>query len=317
MADNSSTSNFKLVKEIIIVLVMLFIADYAVGSLLKWMFYQQTIGWEPMIIESVERTTDDIIVFGSSYANSQYDSKIIEEESGLTCYNAGIPGQSLIYATAVQECMLSRYTPKLFIVDISPKDLVLRETRPDYIRLNVLLPFVRDYDIGDIVFKRNKFERFKVISRIYPYNSMIIGFLLNWGKKDKFYKGYQPFDTKLTQERLDEVLKSSFGDELNQELELDPYKVEIFHRFINNAKESGSKVVFVISPKIFKYGSNWILEYIKEEVEKSGTELIDWKYHEDFLVVEEYRDIHHLNRIGASRFSRELTKELKIRNCFQ
>src|SRR3954453_24206010 len=68
-------------------LLMAFILDFIVGSVFKYMYNKQSSGWEYRTKYSVEDTKADILIFGASRAQQQYNPLFFEERLKKTCYN--------------------------------------------------------------------------------------------------------------------------------------------------------------------------------------------------------------------------------------
>jgi len=193
LKDYKETSKFFI--KIFYLFILVFILDFSIGYLLRYLYFNQKSGLQYRTTYSLEKTNQDIIILGPSTANHHYIPTIIEDSLNMTCYNTGRDGNGLLYNLAVQNAILKRYKPKLFIVDIRPS--LLSDNFNDLERLSSLLPYYENHiEIREIVRKRSTFEDLKLISRIYPFNSsllIIISNNLNHKKNSKIdYNGYIP-----------------------------------------------------------------------------------------------------------------------------
>lgn len=128
----------KLLVKISVVLVLLAACDMLAGLGLDWLRDHSPDGRYYKTKYSLEACNEDVVVIGSSRGEINYVSQIIEDSLGLPCWNASRGGQGTPYFRAIQEGILSRYAPKVVILNIDDNDL---ETRPNYEHAGVLRPF--------------------------------------------------------------------------------------------------------------------------------------------------------------------------------
>ena len=81
--------------------VLVFLGDLIIGTSLDYLYQNVKSGLFYTTSYSINKSTADILIFGNSRANHHYNPKIIEEETGLTCYNTGRDGQSIFFNTSV------------------------------------------------------------------------------------------------------------------------------------------------------------------------------------------------------------------------
>src|SRR6187399_2535876 len=102
-------------------LLIVFFSDLVVGKLFKYFYFKQSSGWEYRTKYSIEDTKADILIFGASRAQQQYNPVYFEERLNQTCYNVGRDGEPIFYFYAVLKGVLKRYTPKTIILDVENK----------------------------------------------------------------------------------------------------------------------------------------------------------------------------------------------------
>lgn len=285
--------------KISVFLLILGILDFSFGSLLKKYYFKQYSGYLARTNYSINETTADILIFGASTANHQYYPDVFEKRLNLTYYNVGRDGTSILYHDALLHAILKRYTPKIIILDIR-RELAIK---PDgYDRLSMLLPYCDKYpEMDEIVKLKGPFENFKMLSKIYPYNSLLFAILAGntdyFQERNKDLKGYLPLARV-----WDEPIETITVPILN---ELDTNKIIKFKSFINTCVDAKIKLYIVISPNFFK------MEYI-DVADKKAAEIaknypvnfFDYSQDSLFLANAKYfADVHHLNNSGAIVFS--------------
>ena len=140
MVVNLSIFNFdlsmrKFILSLLFGLFLVIIGDYAVGSALEYFYFKTSSGLLQRTTFALEETEADILIFGSSRANHHYDTKIIEDASGLSAYNTGRDGNYIFFQNALLKSILKRYNPKQIILDFSG---TFEHGREDYDRLSSL-----------------------------------------------------------------------------------------------------------------------------------------------------------------------------------
>lgn len=152
--------------------IILIVIDRIVGFAFKKVYFSQRVGQFSQTTYAIDSARQDIMIFGSSRAVRHYSSPIIAQGLGLSCYNSGRDGQMIPYSTAVQEVSLNRHKPKLIILDINPWELAVNPSK--YEKLTILLPYCNEHpELIKYIAEVSEFERYKLFSQTYPYNSSI------------------------------------------------------------------------------------------------------------------------------------------------
>lgn len=185
----------KLFYKFLLLLGILFILDLAIGRTLEHFYFTQTSGAFYRTTYSMDSTNADILIFGSSRANHHYDPRIFEKELGMSCYNTGRDGNFLLYNYAIFETITQRYNPKIVIFDVNRNEL--SSTSDDYERLSSLLPYKnRNYAIDKTIALSDPYMKIKCLSKIYPYNSLLLTIVIGNTEMNKKRKsdinGYVP-----------------------------------------------------------------------------------------------------------------------------
>jgi hypothetical protein len=289
-----------ILKKLLLLFIVVFVLDFAIGAFLKKSYYAQKSGADYRTTEVVDVVKPDILVLGSSRASHHYDISIIEDSLKLSAYNGGRDGSFMFFYYAMLEASLKRYHPKMVIVDIIPDEF--EETASSYDRLSVLLPYYKSHpELREVCELRGKFEKIKLLSKIYPYNSKLFSALttvLHLKQKDEDdakLKGYIPMSNVLTGAKPFEKLSGK----------TDSIKVKYFKKFISDCQTAGVKLMVIVSPIYVQYQvNNPNITIAKRMCDSAHVPFYDYSTSKDFDNVGQYADAHHLNSQGAEQFTK-------------
>jgi hypothetical protein len=286
--------------KLLILFTVLFIIDYSLGSLFKYLYFEQESGELYTITYSIDKTNEDILVFGSSRANHHYHPEVFEKRLNLSFFNTGRDGEHIFFQDAILKAVLKRYTPKIVLFDFV--DAEFDKDHTSYDRISTLLPYYHDHpEIRSIVKLRGPYEKYKLLSRSYPYNSEIFQILLGNTKykkaKHENIKGYIP-----RKEIWDEPAKTVVYPE---KYPLDSNKIRIFESMIKDCKSAGTKLYIVCSPYFFDAkNQEYSILLGKQIAEKYNIDFFDFSNNPAFTKnVNLFADFAHLNDSGAKIFS--------------
>lgn len=208
--------------------------------------HQKTIGIERI------HSKDDIVIIGSSRAETNYVPHILEDAFGLSVWNAGRGGQGLPFWHAINLGMLERHTPKVVILNIENDFLELDPGNSSFERAGFLRPYYKKYPaIRPLINQISNSERFLIHSSLYAFNSSYYYLLRPFafkgvdGKVDE--KGWKPLAGQMGG---DNIKKKAVIDKL--EGPLDPRYVKMIEDFANILNEKGSKVVICVAADFMK-----------------------------------------------------------------
>jgi len=239
MDKNSNlTFLFKLLRFLIIV----FLLDFSIGNALRYFYFNLDIGRQYRASYSIEETDAEILIFGSSRAYNNFVPDIFEARLNKTCYNTGSAGQFILYDYATLKAILDRYSPKLIFLDVIPGEFQIENN--SYERLSFLLPYYYRYTaMQPVIDLKGKYEKYKLVSSIYPFNSTLIvlaGSHTSYYKaRNKVEKGYRA-RTGIWNEPLKTITIASYP--------LDTTKINVFESFIDDCRKAGTELVVVCSP---------------------------------------------------------------------
>jgi hypothetical protein len=312
MADSLFFSDFsfimikKIFINIAIVIAVVFVLDFVIGTTLQYFYFKETSGLHFRTTYSMDTTQADILVFGSSRANHHYVPEVFEDSLKMSFYNTGRDGNGIFYQTALLSAILRRHTPKLILLE-NYGDFEKNDN--SYDRLSSLLPYYKTHEeIRNIIELKSPFEKIKLISKLYPFNSQILTIVignLEINKQRRYdNKGYVALNNEW-QSEIDSINNYTIP-------ELDSIKLKSFRRFIELAKNSGTKVFVISSPIFLKFNRKNDIDLCKAicSIEK----IPFWDFSRDTLFLNNkhlFHDVRHLNNTGAIIFSSLVVRKIE------
>lgn len=291
---------------------MLIVLDFAAGTVLKHFFFKLKSGEQYNTTYAIEEAKVDLIVFGSSRAVHHYYPSIFEHGLKVSYFNAGRDGQkSTLFHYAVLKGILKRYTPKLVILDVMNGEL--GDSIYSYDKLSSLSPYYAKHpEMRPIIELRSDYEKLRMLSSIYPFNSLVMSIIsgnINRDKKNNAdEKGYAPLSSTLR------ISKPVSTITYQQEYALDSIKVRVFRSFIEDCIKAHIKLYIVCSPYYQRFiGTDYSILTIKKMAAAYNVEFFDFSQESTLLKSPElFGDIWHLNQNGAKIFSNMLVDQIKI-----
>lgn len=290
----------------IIFILLLFLVDHIIGSVLK-KFYETSNHLEIAKIRyTMDSTYQDILIFGSSRAEHHYDPKIISEYTGLSAYNCGIGGQGIVFSYIQIHETLNRYKPKLIILDISPNILLDPLSQQ---KLSILRPYyLKDTLIEKILTNGILIEKLKFISYIYPYNGTIFNTLssLIYYHPDSTH-GYLAIKGRIDTTALKTInLTCCHAGALlnNQKIYL--------KKIISECKKSDVPVLLIVSP-IYNtsIAEKNIIADLNTFSKSFSIIFVDYSGNFDSSKrIEFFKDNLHLNKSGSLIFSLKISERI-------
>lgn len=288
--------------KLFLFLIIVFLLDFATGSILKYLYYKQDSGLLYRTNYSIDSTKADLLIFGASRANHDYYPGAFEKRLHMSCYNTGRDGNEIFYNYAILQGVLKRYSPKIAILDFSHEELM--RDQESYDRISSLLPYYNKHpEMRSIIYLKSPYEKYKLLSKIYPYNSLIFSIAVGTTgfNKNREYiideNGYVP---------LTEILKGRIGTVTSfKKHELDSTKIKIFESFIRDCVNSNVKLYIILSPEFAKFTFEDRSVVIAQEIAKKFN-IPFYDFSNDTLFLNDaglFADEGHLNDRGAKIYS--------------
>jgi hypothetical protein len=283
--------------------VLIFCTDILIGTLLRKVYFKQSSGYDYLTKYSLEQTTADILIFGSSRAVNIYNPTLFEKQTGLSCYNAGRDGEPIFYHYAILQGVLKRYNPQIIVLSFDAGNFSINSDAYD--RLAVLLPFYKNHpEIRSIVNLKGPYEKIKLLSSIYPYNSLVLPIIIGnteYSKKKYFnINGFRP-------------LKKFFKKELEtfdytRDTALDSIKVKTYKSFINDCIYNHIQLYIICPPYMIRpIGIDHSIVAGKKIAVEYNIPFLDYSRDSFFINKPQlFADYRHLNADGADYFTNEI-----------
>lgn len=300
----------RLFKKLFILLVILFACDRLIGTWLQNAYKNAPQGDIQTFAHSITNPTEDIFIYGSSRAVHGYDTRVFADSLGMSCFNSGRENSNILYHSSILKEMLRKHTPKMVVLDVSAKELTWRSAENSkQVLASMILPYVR----MDTSFKNIAAELFPdelrkaEISKIYPYNSMILSLAI--GKREKIKKGgnfngYEPLKGNKADTHF-----PAFTDESSQ---TDPTAKKYFENFVRLVKEKNIRLYVIQSPMLVQHFKTSIsLDTIRAILKRYDEPFWDYAFDTSFYKKQYFYDNLHLNTTGAELFSEKLVSDIK------
>lgn len=255
-----------------------------------------------------DQLVTDVLIIGSSRCVRHYNPQIVTDSLGLSCYNAGQMGNGIILNYGRFRMIKERKQPSVIIYDLHPYfDLLVGEDNHRY--LTWLKSHYERDGIAEIFESIDKTEKYKMLSKMYRYNSRWVEMLIDYAhpiteaRKD----GYSPLHGELDRMKL-----RINHDNANSNYSFDELKEDYINKLIEEAK--GSRVIFVVSP--IWYGMDTLqFQPVKDLCKEKRIQFIDFANNAKYVHNDRYfEDGNHMNEIGADEFTRDLVSLLSINN---
>ena len=313
---NPNQNNRRLLTFLLFIFMMVFF-DQIIGLIMRHRYFDQK---NNTLTYDFSQCKNDILIFGNSRAQHHYISKTLSDSLKLTCFNVGQDGgHSILLSYAQIKIITSRYSPKIIILEFDPEAIV--HYTGDYDRLSVLLPYYKEYpQIQSIILLRSKFERLKLMSAIYPFNSKLNTNLMNiirsFSNTKAFTKqinnGYIPLEGVMRNNLL------KFKQINTSQTNVDSNMFNAPKDIINLCSNKNIKLYIFNSPvfhsqKEKKDPPSPAGIKSLEIISHNKIHFVDFSYDSTFMDHSElFKDKAHLNREGAKVYSNLIVKEIKL-----
>jgi hypothetical protein len=228
--------------KLVVLFIIVYFIDFFVGTLLRNLYFTQESGKLYRTTYSLETTTADLLIFGSSTASHDYSPKVFENRLHMSTYNAGRDGTSIFFQYAILKGVLKRYSPEMILLNFDLEEF--KKDADSYDRISSLLPYYKTHpELRDIINMKSSKEKIKLFSKIYPFNSMLFTILAGNSEFNKTRRediqGFLP---------LNKVFNKPLKSGYYPDAELDSNKIEMYKSFIHDCAVSNIKLYIVCSP---------------------------------------------------------------------
>ena len=289
--------------KIALFILIVFSIDFFSGIILDYFYQHPKSGIVYQEDYIINKTNQEILIFGSSRAAFHYIPDIISKETLMTTYNVGREGTGVYFNYAVLLATLERYKPKVVILDLDFRDYYSRGGNFGKDVYKELLPYYGKVNpVFDSLVTPEFYDPLLAQSNLYKYNKKffnVLSGIIEKGKNNS--NGYRPLTGEWDMvSRFDGTEEFIVGDLLAHNVE----------EFIKKAKSNNIKVIIVLSPshreipiEFFKYVDKIALTY-KVDIINHFKDPFFLNRHDLF------HDEEHLNAFGAEVYSKQVAKEI-------
>ena len=305
LLGNNSLTSF--VIKLLFFFAAIFIIDRGVGAVMKHYYFKQITGQEYKTKYAMDDCKEEVLVFGSSRAEWIVHPGILQEKLGMSCYNVGRNGHLIYYHYALLKSVLNRYKPKMIILDIDA--LMFGRNADEVAKISTLLPFYDSHsEIHAIIESRGPYEKIKLLSKMYPYNSLLLPILSGNSSFNKMknanINGYSPL-TNVFNEPLKKVdyTKSTLTDS---------GAINVFKAFVEDCLNANVKLVMICPPYIIEStGRDTSIKIAMQFAAEKGIPFFDNSI-DSFYISKPYlfADYRHLNDKGVEIYTKDLAVKI-------
>ena len=294
----------KYIINIAIFAVLMIALDIAVGYAATYLIDHAKSGATYKNKYICDRTTEDILIMGSSRGVHHYDPRIIEDSLGMTCYNCAYDGCGSITAYGLLSILTERYTPKIIVYDVHPGFDYLLTEKHNSQYLGALKYWYDRHGIDSLFIKVDPSEQWKMKFWMYRINSTSIQLLSEFlMHRNETVMGYMPRAHKMNYEPI--------IDESRKNLDFDPLKLECFQRIVKICNNRGIKLVLSVSPSYMK-SDDYEFDLAKKIAKDNGIPFVSHFCDTNINTNKDYfYDSVHMNKIGATEFTNMFVSDLK------
>ena len=283
-------------------ILIVFVIDTAVGGIFSYLVTTAKGGDTGRAEYICHKTSEDILVFGSSRAIHHYNPVIIEDSLGMSVYNCGRDGNGIILLYGWYKVLKEHYNPRVILYDITP-DFDLREN-DNATYLSSLRYFYNEASVDSIFWSVDRTERYKMQVKSYRYNSSFLQIVMdNIKPMHSDVKGYRPLYGEMDYEPAVSEARGNY--------KYDSLKLYYLERLINDCKRAGTRLIFLVSP-MYRNSDDEVLAPLFALCQQYDIPLVNHYVDANFNSKKQYfKDRVHLNEPGANLYTKTVIGELK------
>lgn len=288
---------------IIIFFCAVFFVDRAIGIVCDYLYSHAKGGDSKHTYDVFNNVTADIIILGSSRAIHHYVPSIIEDSTGLSCYNCAYDNQGIINMYGRYKMVAKRKKPQYVICEILPSLDIYKDV-DDIKYLNSFKPFRDNPELAEIIKDYSPIEYFKTNSYIYRYNTYIFQILKDYATSGRLYagKGFSPNKGEMNYKPKPHLEKIG---------EVDSFKIRYIHKLIKATNKDKVRLFFTASPR-YSADNDSSFIILKKICKEKQIPFINFYTNSSLNRNQElFKDRSHLNEKGAFAYTREFVKAIK------
>ncbi len=301
--------------NVLVLLGLLWLADFAVGAALARLFHDSP-GENGDRLGRAFAYRAPIVVCGSSRVEHHYMVDSLETELGVRAWNLGQPkswGALYEYGTAAM--VLRHYTPRLWIMEVEAGTYAFPERMEHLVSF---VPYVNEEPAAARLLElRSPWERVKRLSRIYPYNSLLVGLLVPYLQHPHLRHGFIPLEGTVADDP--QHGRPEPGTPVPEDHPApDTLKLSYLKKTVALLRAHGVTVLAVRSPywppnDVYRAVDVRAERDLREVFQGLGVRYMDFSARHDpgFRDPLLFKDVAHLNEAGALRFTKALAESIR------
>ena len=289
----------KIVYKILIVVLSLFIIDFAIGAICKKMLHSIPDNGSPLAVDYhvLFEEKSDVIIMGASQVKHGYDTRVFSDSLAMSVYNTAQDGIDVIQNYIYLKAIFERRPPHIVVLDIFPAYL---DGSMKYRIRNMNNWYGLSSPVTEYFNQRPSWqEKIKLKSSLYVNNSILCQLLRTKLKAEETIKGFSPMKGTYTGERF-----------TDNRFTLDDEELQYLNKIVELCDNNQTKLIMTQAPNYTL--NNKYKEWLTSYCDKKHLTLLNHVDDECFLKHANYfRDSSHLNEKGAEEFSKQLVSEIK------
>lgn len=306
----------KLLTFSFLIFFLLVILDVFISFSLRKSTYDELGVWNDLYDGKIN---SEVIIQGASRAWTHIDPAIMEEYCPQKIYNLGIDGQS-VWMQYLRHQVLIEYNKKPDVI-IYSLDYYMFDNRRGLYNLDQFLPFFWDSKIRSTVSHYKGFHKLDYYLPFFRYNqqleSVIYAAKIFFNPKHNYKsreKGYASRDIEWTGEF--ERVKEQYSEIM---VPVNKEAVDHFEDFLKECINDDIRIVFIYSPEYiegqeFVRNRKPVLNIFYRFAKKYDIPFYDYSDDPMCKNRDNFYNASHMNRKGASKFSKKLVLDLQKDN---
>jgi hypothetical protein len=272
--------------------------DQIAGRAIDKLYQKATTGYQGRLNRIVSSTDAPIVVFGSSWALHHYVPQVISDSTRLAVMNGGFEGQGITTNYAIVRTLTQRYQPELIIYDLNPHyDVNLNPGTASFARVRTLTQLeCRD----SLLLSRDPWERVRMLSRIFPYNSSLLEFVMSGFSSNSIYDNPEQDNGYIPQHHT--LKAGATAPDIHESSHVDETKIDLLTDLMTRYK---GRIIFFTSPSFnVRHELDEACLRVKAVAKMHGVPYYDMRNDSTLVGKPEFWDDYdHLNDTGARLYS--------------
>ena len=291
--------------KIVVFFLIIAVIDQIGGRIIRYIDSNTKYGDVLTRKHITSHCTEDVVIMGSSRGFHHYDSQIMSDSLNLSCFNCAYEGLGILNMYGRYLLITRKHIPKVLIYDVFTQFDLYNDDSEYISSIEGLKLYADEPKIMNIFDDIVPLERYKLQSLLYRYNKEIyILYSLMRTKYPSPELGYSALDGTMDYEP--EPYSAEYTNQ-----HPDSVKMKYMRKLIHEARRKGTKIIFCISPR---YGAtpNSDLDPIIKLAKEENVPLLNHYTDKRFTTKKEYfKDTLHLNRTGATAYTKMIVGEIK------